>query len=75
MTAAPSARFGVCTLRVEVQPEHLLVTVTIHRFLAPGARHALPTQSRSYASVSEALGAAEEFLESFGVWREANNSH
>ena len=72
MTSEP-ARSGVCTLRVEVQPEHLLITVTIHRFLAPGARQALPSQSDSYASVREALGAAEEFLQSFGVWQESAN--
>lgn len=72
----PPARFGVCTLRVEVQPEHLLITVTTHRFLAPGARHALPAHSRSYASVREALEITEQFLESFGVWQESrNNSH
>lgn len=67
------ARFGVCTLRVEVQPEHLLITVTIHRFSAPGARHALPSHSQSYASVRQALDATEEFLHSFGVWQESGN--
>jgi hypothetical protein len=70
MIDAP-ARFGVCTLRVEVQPEHLLITVTTIRFLAPGARRALPVRSRSYTSVREALEATEEFLDSFGTWNDS----
>ena len=69
MTVA-AARFGVCTLRVEVQPEHLLITVAHHRFLAPGARRALTSQPQSFASVREALHAVELFLESFGAWDE-----
>lgn len=69
MTDSP-ARFGVCTLRVEVQPEHLLITVTALRFTGPGARQALPPQSRSFASVHEALVATEEFLQGFGSWDE-----
>jgi hypothetical protein len=70
MIDAP-ARFGVCTLRVEVQPEHLLITVTTSRYLAPGARGALPVRSRSYASVQEALEATERFLDSFGSWKDS----
>jgi hypothetical protein len=66
----PPARFGVCTLRVEVQPEHLLITLTTSRFLAPGARRGLPVRSRSFASVREALEATEQFLDSFGTWNE-----
>ena len=70
----PPARFGVCTLRVEVQPEHLLITVTTHRFLAPGARHAMPTQSQSYASAHAALEITEQFLASFGLWQESGTT-
>ena len=69
MSATP-ARFRVCTLTVEVQPEHLLITVTVNRFAARGARSPLSSRSQDYASVRQALDATEEFLRSFGVWQE-----
>lgn len=69
MTEQP-ARFGVCTLRVEVQPEHLLITINTNLYLAPGARRGTTPVQRSYASVREALEATEAFLEAFGTWQE-----
>jgi hypothetical protein len=70
-------RFGVCTLRVEVQPEHLLITVHTNLYLAPGARRPTTPQIRNCRSVREALEATEEFLESFGTWEKlgTNGSH
>jgi hypothetical protein len=66
----PAARFGVCTMRVEVQPEHLLITISANLYLAPGARRAITRPPKSYASIQEALDATQEFLESFGVWHQ-----
>jgi hypothetical protein len=57
---------------VEVQPEHLLITVTTHRYAAPGARHAFISPTRHFATAEEALEAAGEFLDSFGVWEESH---
>lgn len=64
------ARFGVCTVRVEVQPEHLLITIHTNLYLGPGARRATTPVTRTCTSVREALEATEEFLESFGTWEE-----
>ncbi len=61
----PRPRFGVCTIRVEVQPEHLLVTLTATRFLGPGGRRAVPGRPEHFASADGALLAAAEFLDSF----------
>lgn len=71
------ARSGVCTLRVEVQPEHLLITIHTNLYLAPGARRATTPVIRKCASVREALEATEEFLGSFGTWERqgAGNHH
>ncbi|RZT17540.1 hypothetical protein EV649_5087 [Kribbella sp. VKM Ac-2569] len=66
----PPARFGVCTLRVEVQPEHLLITITTSRYLSPGARRGVTAAPHTYASVRDALEVTQQFLESFGTWQD-----
>ena len=60
--------FGICTLRVEVQPEHLLITITTSRALHPSAQRTVISRPRTVASVREALAVTEEFLQSFAMW-------
>ena len=62
--------FGVCTLRAEVQPEHLLITVTTSRALESSAQRTFVSRPRSVASVREALALTEQFLQSFAIWQE-----
>ncbi|MFH8251246.1 hypothetical protein ACH3VR_12820 [Microbacterium sp. B2969] len=64
------AMFGVCTLRVEVQPEHLLITITTSRSLDASAQRFFISRPRRVASTREALELTEDFLHSFGVWQE-----
>ncbi|SDP78231.1 hypothetical protein SAMN04487914_13911 [Arthrobacter sp. ok909] len=70
------AMFGVCTLRVEVQPEHLLITITTSRALDASAQRMLVSRPIAVASTRAALELTEDFLHSLGVWQEgANRSH
>lgn len=64
------AMFGVCTLRAEVQPGHLLIRVTLSRSLDSSVRHTLATTPTTVTSIEEALSVTEQFLRSFGQWRE-----
>jgi citrate lyase alpha subunit len=63
MLAPRKTESGVCIVRVEVQKEHLLITVTINRDLARspyttgGARH--------FTDSGDALEAVAQFLRSF----------
>ncbi|SEI82294.1 hypothetical protein [Demequina mangrovi] len=63
--------FGVCTLRVEVQPEHLLITITTSRSTDASAQRFFVSRPRSVASTREALELTEDFLQSFGLWEES----
>ena len=69
MTA--EAMFGVCTLRVEVQPEHLLIVITTSRALDASAQRFFVARPRRVATTREALELTEDFLHSFGVWQES----
>lgn len=62
--------FGVCTLRVEVQPEHLLITITTCHSPDAGAQRVFTSRPRRVASAEEALASAGEFLASFVRWAE-----
>ncbi len=62
--------FGVCTLRAEVQPEHLLITITTSRALESSAQRTFVSRPRAVASVRDALAITEQFLLSFAVWEE-----
>lgn len=62
--------FGVCTLRAEVQPEHLLITITTSRALESSAQRTFISRPKTVASVREALAVTEEFLHSFAMWDE-----
>ncbi|MGC3992784.1 MAG: hypothetical protein QM779_01420 [Propionicimonas sp.] len=63
--------FGVCTLRAEVQPEHLLITITTSRALESSAQRTFVSRPRTVASVRDALAITEQFLLSFAVWEES----
>jgi hypothetical protein len=65
MTSTPAAQFGVCVLQVELEPEQFRIKITTTRYLAPGARRAVTTQPKHYASVKEALLAVNDFLSFF----------
>jgi hypothetical protein len=67
------AMFGVCTLRVEVQPEHLLITITTSRALDASAQRMFVSRPKAVASTRDALELTEDFLHSFGVWQEGVN--
>lgn len=62
--------FGVCTLRAEVQPEHLLITITTCRALEASAQRTYISRPRTVVSMREALSIAEQFLSSFTTWRD-----
>ena len=68
------AMFGVCTLRAEVQPEHLLITITTSRALESSAQRTLISRPKTVASVRESLAVTEEFLQSFAVWDESGTA-
>lgn len=63
--------FGVCTLRAEVQPEHLLITITTCRALEASAQRTYISRPKTVVSLHEALAIAEQFLSSFASWQEA----
>jgi hypothetical protein len=65
------AMFGVCTLRAEVQPEHLLITITTSRSLESSAQRRFVSRPKTVASVQDALAITEQFLLSFAVWEES----
>jgi hypothetical protein len=62
--------FGVCTLRAEVQPEHLLITITTSRALESSAQRTFISRPKTVASVRDALAITEQFLQSFAIWQE-----
>lgn len=62
--------FGVCTLRAEVQPEHLLITITCSRALEASAVRTFISRPTTVASVRDALVITEQFLQSFAIWQE-----
>lgn len=61
-------RSGHCLLTVEVQPDDLLIKVTRRWFQNPGDYHPCREDRSPIActDIDAALGAIEEFLQSFG---------
>lgn len=59
--------FGVCTLRAEVQPGHLLITITTCQALEASAQRTYISRPKTVVSLREALGIAEQFLSSFAT--------
>jgi hypothetical protein len=56
---------GVCIIRVEVQPGHLLITVTTNRNLDGGPRPVMSTPGRRFTDPDHALRVVADFLRSF----------
>jgi hypothetical protein len=63
--SAQQPQSGVCIIRVEVQPEHCLITVTMNRNTGRNIYPARPGPEQHFAEPSEALQAVADFLESF----------
>ena len=63
--SAHQAESGVCIVRVEIQPEHLLITVTINRNIGRNLYTARPDPDRHFTDPDDALRAVAEFLRSF----------
>ena len=63
--SASKAESGVCIVRVEVQAEHLLITVTTNRNVGSNVYPASPIAERHFADPDDATGAVAEFLRSF----------
>jgi hypothetical protein len=56
---------GICIVRVEVQPGHLLITVTTNRNLDRNLRPATSDSGRRFTDPGDALQAVADFLRSF----------
>lgn len=65
MLASRKTDSGVCIVRVEVQAEHLLITVTTLRDLARSLYPARPGGERHFTDPADAIQAVAEFLRSF----------
>jgi hypothetical protein len=63
--SARRSESGVCIVRVEVQPVHLLITVTTKRDLDRNVYTAQPGAERHFTDPDDAIRAIEEFLRSF----------
>jgi hypothetical protein len=63
--SVPRSESGVCIVRVEVQPVHLLITVTAKRDLDRNLYTAQPGAERHFTDPDAAIRAVEEFLRSF----------
>jgi hypothetical protein len=59
------AESGVCIVRVEVQPGHLLITVTSDRGLGRNLYLTSSDPARHFADLDDALRAVADFLRSF----------
>jgi hypothetical protein len=63
--SARKTESGVCIVRVEVQTEHLLITVTTNRDLARSLYTTGFGGERHFTDPGDALQAVAEFLRSF----------
>lgn len=64
-TAAERLQVGVCIVRVEAQPDQLLITVTTNRNLDRNLYSARPMPEAKFADPELALEAVERFLRAF----------
>jgi hypothetical protein len=65
MSAPRKTESGVCIVRVEVQVEHLLITVTTNRDLARSLYTTGSGGEQHFTDPGDALQAVAEFLRSF----------
>jgi bisphosphoglycerate-dependent phosphoglycerate mutase len=66
---ASDARAGVCIVRVEVQADHLLITVTTNQALNRDLYSASAGDVRKFTEPQRALEAVAEFLRSYEATR------
>lgn len=65
MTGQRRHRAAVCTVRVEPQPDYVLITMTVNQHLDRHLYSARPDDVRQFGNVRAALEAIIEFLEPF----------
>ena len=58
---------GVCILRVERLPSHLLITVTTNRSVGVGLHSATPDSVHYFTRSADAAQAVAEFLRTFDL--------
>lgn len=63
--SVPQPQSGVCIVRVEVQPEHCLITITINRNTGRNIYPARSGPEQHFADPGQALQAVADFLQSF----------
>jgi len=63
--SAPQLQSGVCIVRVEAQPEHCLITITINRNTGRNIYPARPGPEQHFADPDEALQTVADFIQSF----------
>ena len=56
---------GVCIIRIEAQPDHLLITVSTNRNIADTVHSARSKRVMQFADPDEALPFVAAFLQSF----------
>lgn len=66
MTTAERHQVGVCILRVEVRPDHLLITITTNRNLDRNLYSARTDPAVQVVDADRAIQIAADFLRSFG---------
>jgi hypothetical protein len=57
---------GVCIIRIEAQPDHLLITVTTNRNIGRSIYSARSEHVLRFADIDTALASVADFLHSFG---------
>lgn len=65
MTSSRRLQVGVCILRVEVRPDHVLITITTNRNLDRHLHSARPETNVQIIDPHAALRIAADFLEGF----------
>jgi hypothetical protein len=63
---AEHLRIGVCIVRVEAQPDHLLITVTTDRHVDRNLHSVRPEPPQLFSDPEAAVQAVAEFLSFFG---------
>ena len=66
MTTAERHQVGVCILRVEVRPDHLLITITTNRNLDRNLYSARTDPAVQVVDPDKAVQVTADFLHSFG---------
>jgi hypothetical protein len=66
VNAAERLQVGVCILRIEAQPDHLIITVTTNRNLDRNLFSARPEPMQRFSDPDEVIEAVAQFLRFFG---------